>query len=116
MSVNKDPKKALEDKVWKDQFHADLGIALQSREMRRVLWTIMEEFANIHEIPPMANADVYFINGRRYVGLVLKKAIEAHAPERIIQMQQEAWELEKVNSQGVILANGKLNPIEGGKS
>lgn len=109
-SAGKTAKLKIADK----QFDRDLRAALGNVEMRRILWWVMEspEMADVHGIPMETNASVYFSNGRKFVGMVLRQTIDLVDPQALLLMQQEAKNLEKINVSGNLLVDGKILPDE----
>ena len=110
MSTAPDYEKIAEQAVADKQFDHDLRAVLSTREGRRLMWWIMtdSEAANIHALPLSFNSEVYFSNGRRFVGLMLRKAIELANKEALILMQKEAWDLETVNASGSMIVDGHV--------
>ena len=112
IGLDMDPKKVseaiAETRLEDVQFDLDMKEALKSGAMRRILWWLMtsQEMCDIYGIPMTTNAEVYFSSGRRFIGMVLFKAIEHIDPGSLLRMQKEGWDLEKVNAGGELVKEG----------
>lgn len=92
-------EKAKKDRIRERQKKEDLRKVLEWPEGRRLLNRIMNEFCGLDDqFPALATESMQYSEGRRAVGLKLKKEIRREHPNALLLMLKEDIDAEIMNN------------------
>ncbi|ECI2916325.1 hypothetical protein CSP68_002608 [Salmonella enterica subsp. diarizonae] len=72
----------------------DIRFVMDSKQGRRVIWSVLEKGRVFFAIPPMDALAMAFNEGQRNLALELFQRVMAHCPDQYLKMAAEASEQE----------------------
>ncbi|MES0320293.1 hypothetical protein KDV87_05645 [Citrobacter sedlakii] len=72
----------------------DIRFVMDSKQGRRVIWSVLENGRVFSAIPPMDALAMAFNEGQRNLALELFQRVMAHCPDQYLKMAAEASEQE----------------------